>query len=200
MVDQSSIRYKPARFKKSGGYFILIVLIQVLAFILNIPDYIPEWQTAIIVITGVLYFVAVILLGFWIWRTYENQKVKANKQLSLVRVAAGSLGILFWMAVTFAFTGLFFDLELYGNKYVTKYPFPEAGKTIYVYDDSWFTDASTFKVKEGTMPWMNFKAKIELMNPYKLNVTQLQDTVVITDGMRIFTYDLVGGGFTASKN
>lgn len=200
MENQGYPAPEQARFKKSGWYFLLILGIQILCFFLNGPDYIPSWQGPVIALTGLLYFVAVILWGFWIWRTYLNQQVKDQKrEISLAKVAGGALGILFWMLLTFGLTALFFDLEFYGNKFVQEYPYPESGKVIYVYDDGWFAPAATFKVKEGSMPWMDFKAKIDGMDPYRIHWTQLGDTIIAADGLHMFTYDLGAGVASTSQ-
>lgn len=200
MEAQNPIPPQPARFKKSAWYFLLILAIQFLGFLLNAPDYIPGWQVPVIVLTGVLYFIGVILWGFWIWRTYLNQQVKEQKkELSLAKVAGGAVGILFWMLLTLGLTALFFDREFYGNKFVKEYPYPESGKVIYVYDDGWFAPAATFKVKETAMPWMDFKAKIDGMDPYRIHWTELGDTIIAADGLRMFTYDLKSGAFSASQ-
>lgn len=200
MDSPEASNIKTARFKRSGGYFVLILLMQVLGFVLNAPDYIPSWQIPIIILTCVLYFVAVLMLGFWVWRTFVNQRAKDPKlHMSLAKVAGGAAGILFWLVLTFLITALFFDREFEGNKFVKVYDYPEAQKAIYLYDDSWLVEASTFKVRESKWPWMDFKAKVMGMDPYRLSVTQLGDTIVFSDGLKLFSYELSSGHFMATQ-
>lgn len=197
--DISHDMSEPVKPKSPFWPMVVIILIPVIGFVLNAPDYIPEWQYSVIILTGVFYLGGLFSIFIWSRRKYKLSLQTRKKSAATGRSVLFGLAFVVLYVLTFGFTALFFDLPFWGNVFVKEYCFPDYGKCLYIYDDSFMEPLTSFKAREGKMPWMNYKTRVPLMNPHDLTITQQDSLITVTDGVRIFNYNLVDGSYTQSQ-
>lgn len=133
--------------------FLIIIIIQVIVFLLGIPEYIPNLEPTInwsIFYTYIFILLLFITMVVVMIVQYARAKKRFKEWLKPIGICILSLiGIFFGMVVALGYTegGLFNT-----HQYVKSYTYKNADATVYIYDESFLDPAFCVSVRNGTFP------------------------------------------------